>query len=94
MAYGARFYNPTLGIFHGVDAWVEKYPSWSPYVYTLNNPIRYTDPTGNGPTDFVILIAKDGAGGKGHMASVIQDGKGNYYYATMGLQVVMSHKCY
>ncbi len=48
--YGARFYNPTLGIFHGVDAWAEKYPSWSPYNYTMNNPIKYIDPTGNGPT--------------------------------------------
>jgi hypothetical protein len=46
--YGARYYDPTLGIFHGVDAWSEKYPSWSPFVYTMNNPIKFTDPTGNG----------------------------------------------
>ena len=37
-----------------------------------------------GATDFTILVAKDGAGGNGHMASVIQDGKGYYYYVTMG----------
>jgi hypothetical protein len=37
-----------------------------------------------GPTDVTILVAKDGASGMGHMASVIQDGKGNYYYVTMG----------
>jgi hypothetical protein len=36
------------------------------------------------PNDFTILIAKNGAGGQGHMASVIQDGIGNYYYVTMG----------
>jgi len=48
LMYGARYYNPTLGIFHGVDAWADKYPSWAPYSYTLNNPIKFTDPTGNG----------------------------------------------
>lgn len=37
-----------------------------------------------GPNDFTLLIAKDGAGGHGHMAAVVQDGKGNYYYVTMG----------
>ena len=36
------------------------------------------------PQDFTILIAKDGAGGKGHMGAVIQDGEGKYYYVTMG----------
>jgi len=29
-----------------VDPMAEKYPSWSPYSYTLNNPVRYVDPTG------------------------------------------------
>ncbi|MFZ1560387.1 MAG: RHS repeat-associated core domain-containing protein [Saprospiraceae bacterium] len=79
--YGARYYNPTLGIFHGVDAWVEKYPSWSPYVYTLNNPIRYTDPTGNGPTDH-FEQQKDGSfvkvsntGGDKFHTIVYNDGK-------------------
>ena len=79
--YGARYYNPTLGIFHGVDAWAEKYPSWSPYVYTLNNPIRYTDPTGNGPTDH-FEQQKDGSfvkvsntGGDKFHTIVYNDGK-------------------
>ena len=49
--YGARWYDPTIGKFLGVDAWAEKYPSWSPDVFTLNNPIRYSDPTGNIPDD-------------------------------------------
>jgi hypothetical protein len=29
-----------------MDPLYNEYPSWSPYTYTLNNPIIYTDPTG------------------------------------------------
>ncbi|MFC3161020.1 RHS repeat-associated core domain-containing protein [Chryseobacterium arachidis] len=31
--YGARYYNPRLSIWYGVDPLAEKYPSWSPYAY-------------------------------------------------------------
>ncbi|MBB4805901.1 RHS repeat-associated protein [Chryseobacterium defluvii] len=44
--YGARYYNPKASIWYGVDPLAEKYPSWSPYVYTFNNPINYIDPDG------------------------------------------------
>jgi len=44
--YGARYYNPRLSIWYGVDPLAEKYPSWNPYVYTFNNPIRFIDPNG------------------------------------------------
>ncbi len=30
-----------------VDPLASKYPSWSPYNYTLNNPINNYDPDGN-----------------------------------------------
>src|SRR5690606_30779465 len=49
--YGARYYNPRLSVWYGVDPWAEEFPSWSPYVYTFNNPIRYIDPTGMAPED-------------------------------------------
>jgi len=44
--YGARYYDPRVSMWHGVDPLAEMYPSWSPYNYTLNNPVRFTDPTG------------------------------------------------
>jgi len=49
--YGARYYNPRLSIWYGVDPLAKKMPSWSPYSYSFDNPVRYTDPTGMIPQD-------------------------------------------
>ena len=45
----ARNYDPMIGRFLQVDPLAAKYPGWSPYNYTLNNPIRYWDPDGRTP---------------------------------------------
>jgi len=47
--YGARYYNPRLSIWYGVDPKANSYPQWSPYNYTFDNPIIYTDPDGMDP---------------------------------------------
>jgi len=44
--YGARYYNPKWSIFIQPDPLSEMYPGISSYSYVLQNPIRYTDPTG------------------------------------------------
>ncbi|WP_051149666.1 RHS repeat-associated core domain-containing protein [Flavobacterium indicum] len=49
--YGARYYNPRTSLWLSVDPLAEKYPSWSPYCYTMNNPINLVDPDGREPKD-------------------------------------------
>lgn len=45
--YGARYYDPTASIWLSVDPLANKYPGWSPYNYTMQNPVKYIDPDGN-----------------------------------------------
>ncbi len=55
--YGARYGacpdkligNPRVSMWWGVDPLANKYPTYSPYTYTLNNPVRYIDPDGREP---------------------------------------------
>src|SRR5690606_8513412 len=42
--YGARYYDPRISIFVSVDPLAEE--TMEPYLYTGNNPIMFTDPTG------------------------------------------------
>ena len=54
--YGARYLNPKWSMWLGVDPLAEKYPSISPYAYTFNNPIIYTDPDGK---DGILVVFPD-----------------------------------
>jgi RHS repeat-associated protein len=38
--YGARYYDPKTSIWASVDPKADKFPGWSPYNYTFNNPLR------------------------------------------------------
>jgi RHS repeat-associated protein len=48
--YGARYYDSRISIWASVDPLAEKMPSWSPYSFCFNNPMRFVDPDGKVPT--------------------------------------------
>jgi RHS repeat-associated protein/uncharacterized repeat protein (TIGR01451 family) len=48
--YQARYYSPKLGRFIQADAFVPNAAdpqSWNRYSYVINNPVRFSDPSGN-----------------------------------------------
>jgi RHS repeat-associated protein len=63
MQYRSRYYDPAQGRFLQKDSYggntIEP-PSLHRYVYVINNPVRYTDPTGMSPNDEQMLAAYGG----------------------------------
>ena len=83
--YGARYYDPRVSFWMSVDPLAEKFPSWSSYNYTLNNPINMIDPDGKEAvppkTIFVngYLMMGSLKGGKYYWNKSFRDGALSYF---------------
>jgi RHS repeat-associated protein len=54
--YGARYYDPQLGRFVQPDSIIPNPfdpQAYDRYAYARNNPLKYTDPTGHAPEDYL-----------------------------------------
>lgn len=75
--------------FTRVDPLAHKFPGWSPYIYTLNNPLIYTDPDGRSPISVLAkMVAKQGvkAGIRAYAKKQIRGRMQNYMSKNMAKQ--------
>ncbi|ELV7526263.1 RHS repeat-associated core domain-containing protein [Flavobacterium psychrophilum] len=58
--YGARYLDMKTSLWLNVDPLAEKMPSWSSYSFCFNNPMKFVDPDGRAPDDWINWTASNG----------------------------------
>ena len=62
--YGARFYDPAIGRFTGVDPLVDNYFMWGTFSLSFDNPLRFVDPDGRSAEDLILRYKENSQGCK------------------------------
>ncbi|MFB9057518.1 RHS repeat domain-containing protein [Mariniflexile ostreae] len=70
--YGARYLDMKTSLWLSVDPLACKMPSWSPYNFVFNNPLRFIDPLGLSPDD-IIFNSIDDNGNKTELGRIVTD---------------------
>ncbi len=84
--YGARYYDPRISLWYGVDPLAEKYPNMSGYAYSALNPVKFVDTDGK---DIIVLLRSQSVNilgyHAGHLGVLIgSDEKGWVYISKEG----------
>ena len=81
--FGARMYDPRIGRWFARDFLAIKYPSYSPYVFSIDSPLNVIDPDGK---DIIVLAHGyrnddlNAAHLVGHQAALIGNDKDGWYF--------------
>ena len=78
--YGARYYNPKVSQWLSVDPLAEKYVGFSPYNYTLNNPVMLVDVDGMGVEGEYDIVTNDDGTTTKRKISTLGDDEGIDFY--------------